>query len=119
MGWASAGEIFGTIAKMCADAVSAGAFNESTAEQMLHTLIVQLQEGDWDTEDESLAEFSDVPFIVRAFARAGVRKYIDLTDHTDVANLLTGLLDPYTDWIGTGAFVENATLAIVHAAENQ
>jgi hypothetical protein len=45
---------------------------------VLGTLIAQLQEGDWDTEDESLDEFRDDPVIVAEFVKRGVRSEIDL-----------------------------------------
>jgi hypothetical protein len=37
--------------------------------EVLSVLISQLQEYDWDTEDESLAEFEDDPAVVEAFRR--------------------------------------------------
>jgi hypothetical protein len=40
--------------------------------RVLGDLIGALQEGDWDTEDESLDEFRDDPAIVEAFRQHGV-----------------------------------------------
>lgn len=68
MGWASAGEIFDPVAQAMIDL---GATAEMTT-KVLSTLIAQLQEGDWDTEDESLGEFQDHPAIVEAFRQNGI-----------------------------------------------
>lgn len=68
MGWASAGEIFDPVAQALIDL---GA-DEQTKRRVLGTLIDKLQDGDWDTEDESLAEFADDPVIVALFAERGV-----------------------------------------------
>lgn len=68
MGWASAGEIFDPIARALIDL---GASSE-VKRGVLTTLIRQLQDGDWDTEGESLDEFRNDPIVVEAFARQGV-----------------------------------------------
>lgn len=68
MGWASAGAIFDPVAQALVDL-------EATDEmkiRVLGDLIGALQDGDWDTEDESLHEFSDDPAIVQAFRQHGI-----------------------------------------------
>jgi hypothetical protein len=63
MGWASAGQIFNPVAQALIDC---GASDEMKT-TVLAKLINQLQEGDWDTADESLDEFKHDPAIVAAF----------------------------------------------------
>lgn len=63
MGWASAGAIFDPVAKAL---VELNAPDEMKI-RVLGDLIGALQDGDWDTEDESLDEFKDDPAIVEAF----------------------------------------------------
>jgi hypothetical protein len=71
MGWSSANQIFNPVARALIDA---GADN-ATKRKVLGDLIAGLQEGDWDTEDESLEDFKDDPAIVAAFADNDV--YLD------------------------------------------
>jgi hypothetical protein len=78
MGWASAGAIFGPIAKALIDH---GASNELKL-LVCDKLIGVLQEGDWDTEGESLDEFAGDPVIVEAFRRHGITLPC-LVEHTD------------------------------------
>ncbi|MDT0387858.1 hypothetical protein [Streptomyces dubilierae] len=68
MGWSSANEIFNPVARALIDA---GAPND-TKRKVLGDLIGGLQDGDWDTEDESLEEFLDDPAVIQAFADKGV-----------------------------------------------
>jgi hypothetical protein len=68
MGWSSANSIFDPVARALIDA---GADNE-TKTRVLGDLINGLQDGDWDTEDESLERFVNDPAIVQAFANNGV-----------------------------------------------
>lgn len=68
MGWASAGEIFDRVA----DGLIEAQASEGTLRKVLGPLITQLQDGDWDTEDESLGEYADNPVIVALFAERGV-----------------------------------------------
>lgn len=68
MGWASAGEIFDPVARAM---IELGATDEMKI-RVLGDLIGALQQGDWDTEDESLGELQDDPAIVEAFRRHGV-----------------------------------------------
>lgn len=68
MGWASAGAIFDPVAKAM---VELGAPDEMKT-RVLSTLIGTLQDGDWDTEEESLGQFQHDPAIVEAFRQHGV-----------------------------------------------
>ncbi|MBQ1096305.1 hypothetical protein KBY55_09435 [Streptomyces sp. b94] len=63
MGWSSANEIFNPVAATLQKAQ----VDDDTKRSVLHDLIYGLQEGDWDTEDESLELFLDDPAIVAAF----------------------------------------------------
>jgi hypothetical protein len=63
MGWASASEIFDPVAKALIDLNASAGMKR----RLLGTLIGKLQDGDWDTEDESLREFRHDPAIVQAF----------------------------------------------------
>ena len=69
MGWASVGHsIFDPVMKALQESDAKPEVKKSVAVQ----LISVLQAEDWDTEDESLEEFSDDPVIVAAFAECGV-----------------------------------------------
>lgn len=63
MGWSSANDIFDPVATALRDT---GA-DDTTKRKVLGDLIGGLQDGDWDTEDESLERFLDDPAIVAAF----------------------------------------------------
>jgi|GEM_PF-3586470 len=79
MGWASAGEIFDPAAKAL---VELNAPDEMKI-RVLGDLIGALQDGDWDTEDESLDEFQNDPAIVEAFRRHDVYIRCDDEHATD------------------------------------
>jgi hypothetical protein len=64
MGWSSANSIFDPVARAL---IEAGA-DDTTKRKVLGDLIGGLQDGDWDTEDESLEGFLHDPAIVSAFA---------------------------------------------------
>lgn len=64
MGWSSANEIFNPVARSLQEA----GVSDETKRKVLGDLIGGLQDGDWDTEDESLEDFLDDPAIVAAFA---------------------------------------------------
>jgi hypothetical protein len=64
MGWSGANAIFDPVARSLIDA----GVDDTTKRKVLGDLIGGLQEGDWDTEDESLEDFLDYPAIVSAFA---------------------------------------------------
>lgn len=68
MGWASAGAIFDPVAKAL---VELNAPDEMKI-RVLGDLIGALQDGDWDTEDESLEEFKNDPAIAEAFRQHDV-----------------------------------------------
>ncbi|MFJ8146592.1 hypothetical protein ACIQ6R_16195 [Streptomyces sp. NPDC096048] len=63
MGWNSANRIFDPVARAL---INTGA-DDNTKRKVLGDLIGELQEGDWDTGDESLEDFLDDPAIVAAF----------------------------------------------------
>lgn len=63
MGWNSANRIFNPVARALIEAKA----TDETKRKVLGDLIAELQEGDWDTEDESLEDFLDDPAIVAAF----------------------------------------------------
>lgn len=73
MGWASAGAIFDPVAQALIDL---GA-DRDTKRKVLGTLITALQEGDWDTEDESLQQFRHDVDIVALFKEHGVGTSVD------------------------------------------
>ena len=73
MGWASGGDIFDPVAQGLIDA---GA-SDDIKRQVLGTLIDKLQDGDWDTEDESMREFADDPIIAAEFVKRGVGADLD------------------------------------------
>lgn len=63
MGWASAGQIFDPVAKALVELNAP----DDMKRRVLGDLIGALQDGDWDTEDESLDQFKDDPAIRAAF----------------------------------------------------
>ncbi|MFE1849907.1 hypothetical protein [Streptomyces sp. NPDC059489] len=63
MGWSSANGIFDPVARSLQNA----GVDDATKRKVLGDLICGLQDGDWDTEDESLEEFLGDPAIVAAF----------------------------------------------------
>lgn len=97
MGWASAGDIFDNVAD---GLIEAGA-NDATKERVLGKLIGSLQDGDWDTEDESLGIYRDDPAIVRAFAAHDVHLYpsaaIDADGIADALSDSDGVYDDGRD----------------------
>lgn len=68
MGWNSANRIFDPVARAL---IEAGA-TDDVKRKVLGDLIRELQDGDWDTEDESLEDFLGDPAIVQAFADRNV-----------------------------------------------
>ncbi|MFE2967546.1 hypothetical protein ACFXKC_28510 [Streptomyces sp. NPDC059340] len=64
MGWSGANAVFNPVARSLIEA----GVDDTTKRKVLGDLIGGLQEGDWDTEDESLEDFLDDPAIVQAFA---------------------------------------------------
>lgn len=73
MGWASAGAIFNPVALAL---IELNAPNEMKR-RVLGDLIKALQDGDWDTEDESLYEFRYDVGTVSAFYACGVGNEIE------------------------------------------
>ena len=68
MGWASAGAIFDPVAKAMVELKAP----DEMKTRVLGDLIGALQDGDWDTEEESLDLFKDDPPIVEAFRQHDV-----------------------------------------------
>lgn len=68
MGWASAGGIFVPVANKLVEL----GVSDDIRREVCSVLIATLQEGDWDTEGESLGEFQDDPSIVAAFRENGI-----------------------------------------------
>ncbi|MFJ8146011.1 hypothetical protein ACIQ6R_13155 [Streptomyces sp. NPDC096048] len=68
MGWNSANRIFDPVARALQETNA----DDATKRKVLGGLIGELQDGDWDTEDESLEDFLDDPAIVKAFADKNV-----------------------------------------------
>jgi hypothetical protein len=68
MGWNSANRIFDPVAA----ALTKAGVDDDTKRTTLRTLIKELQDGDWDTEDESLEDYLHDPAIVGAFADCNV-----------------------------------------------
>jgi hypothetical protein len=69
MGWSSANPIFDRTIRT---AINLG-IKDSTLTALAQVLIEQLQDGDWDTEDESVELFEDYPEVLEAFRNQGVR----------------------------------------------
>lgn len=68
MGWNSANYIFDPVA----EAIIKNRIDSDAAIDILTILIRNLQSEDWDTEDESLEQFSHAYVVVEAFRRCGV-----------------------------------------------
>lgn len=98
MGWASAGSIFDPVAQAL---ITAGATDDMKT-TVLADLIRSLQDGDWDTESESLDQFKHDPAIVEAFRRNGVYIHCDAYDeeHDLDCNLETGHTGDHRTWNG-------------------
>lgn len=92
MGWASAGSIFDPVA---AALIEAGA-SDDLKRRVLGKLIETLQDGDWDTEDESLRQFRDDPVIVAEFVKHCVGDEIG-TYGSEVTGLI-GVTDDDSAW---------------------
>lgn len=75
MGWASAGDIFDPVAQALIDL---GA-SEEIKRRVLGELIERLQDGDWDTEGESLGRFRNDLVIVELFYARNVGGRIETT----------------------------------------
>ena len=69
MGWASAGDsVFNPVTR----ALIRAEVSESQITEICEDLIGTLSAEDWDTQDESLREFENVPAVVKAFNRHGM-----------------------------------------------
>ncbi len=68
MGWSSANPIF----NRTANAIISTGIPDEAVTAICVALIRVLQDGDWDTEDESLDKYTNYPAIVEAFRQCGV-----------------------------------------------
>lgn len=93
MGWSSANGIFDPIAQALIDH---GASDELKL-LVCDKLIGVLQDGDWDTEGESLDEFKDDPAIVEAFRRHDVLVLCGYDDDSEFCELERGHLGDHAD----------------------
>jgi hypothetical protein len=103
MGWNSAGDIFDPVAKALVELNAPDAMKT----RVLGDLIGALQNGDWDTEDESLEQFKNDPAIVAAFADHDV--YLDDEDgetdaDSDVLALIAEIASRLTDATDEGEY---------------
>lgn len=99
MGWSGANSIFDPVAQALIDL---GATDEVKT-TVLGPLIEGLQEGDWDTEDESLEKFRRDPAIVAAFAAHGVE--LERTDaDSDVFELIKEIASRLRDATDEGEY---------------
>lgn len=97
MGWNTANRIFDPVAQALIDAGAPA----DTKTRVLGDLIKQLQDGDWDTEDESLAQFTHDPAIVEAFRRNSVYERCDAENGDDLdCDLETGHAGDHRDHRG-------------------
>lgn len=77
MGWNSANQIFDPVCDLVVSMVEGNSLSEDQATSLLSTLIDKLQDGDWDTEDESLENYLNYAYVVNAFAERDVFTYKD------------------------------------------
>lgn len=97
MGWSSANRIFDPIAQALIDV---GATDEVKT-RVLGDLIGGLQDGDWDTEDESLEKFASDSAIVKAFADHDVHPP---QSDSDVFALIAEIASRLTDATDEGEY---------------
>jgi hypothetical protein len=105
MGWVSAGEIFYPVARALIELEA----DDETKRSVLGILITKLQEGDWDTGDESLDKFRDDPVIVSLLMERGVlccsidgrESYAEIV-YTDDGRWTLMCSDRACGWVGAG-----------------
>jgi hypothetical protein len=103
MGWNSAGEIFDPVAQSLIDLGSP----DEVKRKILGDLIGALQDGDWDTEDESLDQFKNDPAIVAAFADHDIHLEDDDEpgdSDSDVLALIGGIASRLQDGTDEGEY---------------
>lgn len=93
MGWNSANRIFDPVARAL---IEVGA-SDDVKRRVLGDLIGHLQDGDWDTEDESLEDFKNDPAIVAAFAANDVHLDGEESDFLGLLSDIAGRLMDATD----------------------
>ena len=90
MGWGSAGGLFNDIVHAMIDADVHGEKLTDICEKIIR----QFQEGDWDTEGESLEAFENHPDVVKAFRRCDVHPQ----ERDDLISLMYEVFRvPYTE----------------------
>lgn len=109
MGWGSAGQIFDPVVHELIDA----GVGEPALGRVCYRLARVLRDGDWDTEDESVAEFRGHPVVQHAVRK--MQGHIELvTADGDIA----GAMEYYRDedvWYRrnqAGAIVQEAAAAV-------
>lgn len=85
MGWAGGGDVVEPVLVLMLGMVENDDIHPMDAESILHALIRSCQGRDWDTEEETLGEYQDVPWVVSAFWAAGV--YLPCGAETDAEGL--------------------------------
>ena len=101
MGWASAGDIFDPVA----EALVRCHIDYDDAVRILSTLIEKLQEGDWDTEHESLGNFRQWPEVVEAFRQNGIFDYCNAEREFE---------DPVLGHVHTECELEKGHVTLLH-----
>lgn len=96
MGWASAGAIFDPVAKAMVELKAP----DEMKTRVLSDLIGALQDGDWDTESESLDQFEGDPAIVEAFRQHGVLVHCGDDGGDERCELERGHEGDHKDWQG-------------------
>lgn len=72
MGFSKGNEVFGQMADYLIRLVAINKISEDVAQGIAGALIETLQDVDWDTESESLENYSHVSFIIEAFDDCGI-----------------------------------------------
>jgi hypothetical protein len=73
VGWGSGNEIFDPVCEEIIRQVEkADGLYPDDATKLLTVLVYEMQQGDWDTEDESLSRFQDYDYVVKAFEANGI-----------------------------------------------
>lgn len=74
MGWSGGNEIFDSVCEEVIKQVEkADGLYPDDATKLLTVLIYEMQQGDWDTEYESLDRFREHDFVVKAFEANEIR----------------------------------------------
>jgi hypothetical protein len=85
MGWSGGNDVVEPVINGLIRAVERGGMLATDAEEMLYLLIRSCQGRDWDTEEETLGDYLDLAWVVKAFARAEV--YVPCGAKTEAESL--------------------------------